>query len=171
MAYKYRHIIELARCYCQRFRLAGNLLGASTFRPSSGSISVMRIPPHPTIYEINTAVFLGDLSRRHKRKITFATVPAEVWDTIADLPIDAIWFMGIWQHSPLARQMADENPELKRALPDLQPEDILGSAYSIYDYVVDERFGGDAALAVARAELAKRGVGPNSRLCAKPRGA
>ena len=32
---------------------------------------------HPTIYEINTWVWLGELSRKHRKPVTLGTVPAE----------------------------------------------------------------------------------------------
>ena len=43
------------------------------------------------------------------------------------------------------------------ALPDVRPDDVVGSAYCIRSYTVDEHLGGDAGLAVARRELADRG--------------
>ena len=48
--------------------------------------------------------------------------------------------------------------EYRRALPDYTPDDVVGSPYSVRDYVVDERLGGPEGLAAARAELARRGV-------------
>ncbi len=44
------------------------------------------------------------------------------------------------------------------ALPDLRDQDIIGSPYCVHRYVADERFGGPAGLAAARAALAARGV-------------
>ena len=48
--------------------------------------------------------------------------------------------------------------ELAAALPDLVPDDVVGSAYCVRDYAVDPHLGGDHGLAVARAALADRGV-------------
>lgn len=104
------------------------------------------------IYEINTAVFL----REHNAD--FASLPDEVWDEIAQLPIDTVWFMGVWQRSPRSKALNDGAEWLKHDLPDVQPDDVIGSAYSIHEYVVDERFGGDAGLAVARQKLQARGI-------------
>ena len=121
----------------------------------------MRLPPRPTVYEINTAVWLERLGRG--RSLTLDEVPASEWDTLAALPVDAIWLMGVWQRSPEGLRIALSNPELdagnRSALPDLRPEDVIGSPYCVRDYVVDERFGGPAALAAARTALAARGLG------------
>lgn len=107
----------------------------------------------PTIYQINTAVFLHE-----QGNITLAEVSDETWDSIAALPIDMVWFMGIWQRSSYSKSFNENADWLKEALPDIQPDDVIGSAYSIVGYEVDERFGGDKALAVAREKLKQRGI-------------
>jgi hypothetical protein len=123
----------------------------------------MRLPPRPTIYEINTAVWLERLGRDGGRPLTLAEVPGAAWDTIAALPVDAVWLMGVWERSPAGLEIARADPGLdagnRAALPDLRDGDVIGSPYCVRDYVVDDRFGGRAALAAARAALQARGVG------------
>jgi len=119
----------------------------------------MRLPARPSIYEINTATFLSDLSHQLKRPVDLASIPAAEWDRLASLSFNAVWLMGVWRRSPAGLPLAKHNPELAATLPDLQESDIIGSAYSIQDYVVNPAFGGEQALAVARAELAARGIG------------
>ena len=123
----------------------------------------MRLPSRPTIYEINTAVWLGDLSRQLGRKVTLASVPGDEWDRLAAMPIDAIWLMGVWERSPAGLAIAQRNPELESSfratLPDLRDADVIGSPYCVRSYELDPRFGGPKALASARAALAKRGIG------------
>ena len=55
---------------------------------------------HPVIYEINSRVWLNDLSRRHARPVTLADVPAAEWNALADLGVDTVWLMGVWERSP-----------------------------------------------------------------------
>ncbi|HET6869353.1 MAG TPA: alpha-amylase family glycosyl hydrolase [Solirubrobacteraceae bacterium] len=123
----------------------------------------MRLPPRPTVYEINAAVWLERLGRDRGRPLALDEVPAAHWDALAGLPVDAVWLMGVWQRSPEGLRIALSNPELdagnRAALPDLRPEDVIGSPYCVRDYAVDERFGGPAGLAAARAALAERGLG------------
>jgi Alpha amylase, catalytic domain len=118
--------------------------------------------PRPTVFEINTAVWLERLGRPRGRPLTLEEVPGERWDELAALPVDAVWLMGVWQRSPAGAEIALRNPGVERgnraALPDLRPQDVVGSPYCVRDYVVDERFGGPGALAVARAALARRGL-------------
>jgi hypothetical protein len=122
----------------------------------------VRWPARPTVYEINTAVWLERLGRVAGAPVTLAAVPAKEWDALAALPVDAVWLMGVWQRSPAGLQIALTNPEVvagnRAALPDLGDGDVIGSPYCVRDYVVDERFGGPDALAAARGELARRGL-------------
>ena len=49
---------------------------------------------HPVVYEINSWVWLRELSQKYGRLVNFRTVPREAWDAIASLGFDAVWFMG-----------------------------------------------------------------------------
>lgn len=114
--------------------------------------------PRTIIYEINTATYLHDLSMRFGSKITLGSIPDVVWDEIASYGANTVWFMGVWKRSPIARTMALKERFLRKALPDLRPTDVLGSAYSVNDYVVDAHFGGNEGLSIARSKLKKRGL-------------
>ena len=119
-------------------------------------------PDQPVIYEINTAVWLGELSRAAGQRISLADVPGTSWDEVTPAGVDAVWLMGVWERSPAGRALADTNAELQAsfqdALPDLQRGDVIGSPYCVRRYVADALFGGPGGLAAARAALASRGV-------------
>jgi hypothetical protein len=121
-----------------------------------------RWPDQPVIYEINTAVWLNGLARAAGRPVTLADVAAADWDAAVPAGVDAVWLMGVWERSPAGLELANVNPELQasfaQALPDLRPQDIIGSPYCVRQYVVDAAFGGTEALAAARAALAQRGA-------------
>jgi len=119
-------------------------------------------PKRPTIYEINTWVWLLELSRKHRRPVTLASVPDEEWDDLATHGFDAVWFMGVWERSPagIAISMKNEGllEDFRRALPDFSPDDNVGSPYCVRRYVVDQHLGGPEGLATARTMLADRGL-------------
>lgn len=119
-------------------------------------------PSNPLIYEINTPVWLNELSQRQKRDVTLGTVPPEAWNELAGAGFDAVWFMGVWQRSPEGVRISNGHEGLRqeffKALPDFSRVDNLGSAYSIRSYEVDERWGGRSGLAEARRQLASRGL-------------
>jgi len=119
-------------------------------------------PRYPTIYEINTWVWLAELSAREGTLVTLSSVPAGDWDALAAHGFDAVWLMGVWERSPAGIAIANRNngliEDFKRALPDFHPQDNVGSAYCVRRYVVDKQLGGPEGLSVARQELAKRDI-------------
>jgi hypothetical protein len=115
-----------------------------------------------SIYEINTWVWLSDLSRIANTAINLGSVPAAEWDSIAQYGFDAVWLMGVWERSPAGIAIANRNSnllnEFRRTLPDFALEDNIGSAYCIRRYAVAAHLGGPEGLSVARNELARRGI-------------
>lgn len=119
-------------------------------------------PKYPVIYEINTWVWLHELSERYRKPVSLATVPDKEWDAIASYGFDAVWLMGVWERSPAGIAISMKNDGLltdfRRALPDFRPEDNVGSPYCVRRYVVDAHLGGSEGLARARKQLAASGM-------------
>lgn len=115
--------------------------------------------PEPIVYEINTRVWLNSLSQQVGRRITLANVPDAALDELASYRVDAIWLMGVWTRSRAVRESAlNYMHEYQPVLPDLTPEDVIGSGYAIGKYVVDPACGGRDGLAAIRQRLAARGM-------------
>ena len=112
-------------------------------------------PRYPTLYEINTWVWLSELSLKTGRSVDLGSVPEAEWDAIARFGFDAVWFMGVWERSPAGIAIANQNENLlddfRRALPDFKPEDNVGSPYCVRRYVVDAHLGGAEGLADCQA--------------------
>jgi hypothetical protein len=119
-------------------------------------------PRYPVIYEINTWVWLEELSRRYRKPVDLVTVPKPEWDALASRGFDAVWFMGVWERSPAGIEISMGNAALledfRRALPDFSAADNVGSPYCVRRYVVDGHLGGPEGLASARRELRERGL-------------
>ena len=132
-------------------------------------------PRHPVIYEVNTWVWLNDLSRKHQTRVDLSTVPEEEWDAIASGGFDAVWFMGVWERSPAGIGISMRNEGLlqdfRRALPDFVPEDNVGSPYCVRRYVVDEHFGGPEGTRRCATPSRATRTAPDPRLRSQPRGA
>src|SRR5271166_6616978 len=129
---------------------------------SEESVILSAWPRYPTLYEINTWVWLAELGAKTGAPVDLGSVPAAEWDAIAALGFDAVWLMGVWERSPAGIAVANRNANLmadfQRALPDFRLDDNIGSPYCIRRYVVDKHLGGPEGLAIARRELAKRGM-------------
>ena len=123
----------------------------------------VKLPPSPLIYEINTWPWLAGLSADAGEHVGLGTVPAVEWDAIAANGFDAVWLMGVWQRSPAGVDIARADGPLMawfaESLPGFTDADVVGSPYSVRDYVVDGHVGGPDGLAVAREQLARRGIG------------
>ncbi|HUO33466.1 MAG TPA: alpha-amylase family glycosyl hydrolase [Candidatus Acidoferrum sp.] len=117
---------------------------------------------HPHIYEINTWVWLEELSARLGRTIALAGVPDSEWDALASQGFDIIWLMGVWRRSPESRRVLMEDPGNRAAcdlaLPGWKPDDFIASPYSVSAYTVDKRIGTWASLDAVREKLRARGM-------------
>lgn len=122
----------------------------------------MSNPRYPLLYQINTRVWLTELSLLLGRSATLDDIPDAELDRLAELGFDWIWFLSVWQTGPGAQQVSRSNPEwrheFQETLPDLREEDIAGSGFAITGYTVHQNLGGDAALARLRARLDHRGL-------------
>jgi glycosidase len=117
---------------------------------------------YPSLYQINTRVWLTELSRRLKRVATIDDIPDVELDELENKGFDWVWFLSVWQTGPQARQVSLNNPEWRKefeeTLPDLRDDDIPGSGFAITGYTVHAGLGGDAALARLRERLRQRGL-------------
>jgi glycosidase len=117
---------------------------------------------YPLLYQINTRVWLTDLSRRLGKTATLDDIPYSELDAIAEMGFDWLWFLSVWQTGPAAQKISRTNPQWRRefheTLPDLTDDDIPGSGFAITGYTTHEKLGGDAALARLRDKLKQRGL-------------
>ena len=117
---------------------------------------------YPSLYQVNTRVWLTSLSATLGRPATLDDIPDAELDRIAGMGFDWVWFLSIWQTGPAGQRISRENPdwqkEFRDTLPDLGEDDIGGSGFAITAYTVPEALGGEEALARLRTRLAKRGL-------------
>ena len=107
-------------------------------------------PRYPTLYEINTWVWLSELSVKTGAPVDLSSVPSTEWDAIASSGFAAVWLMGVWERSPMGIAIANQNKNLVAdfctALADFKLSNNVGSPYCIRNYVVDKHLGGPRVL-------------------------
>src|SRR6185503_7774343 len=117
---------------------------------------------YPSLFQINTRVWLTALAGEVGRPATLNDVPDAALDSLARMGFDWGWLLSVWQTGAAGRQASRSTPEwrheFEQPLPDLREEDIAGSGFAITGYSVHTRLGGDAALARLRARMQARGL-------------
>jgi hypothetical protein len=117
---------------------------------------------YPSLYQINTRVWLTELSRTFGRAATLDDVPDAALDRVAAQGFDWVWFLSVWQTGPEAQAVSRANANWRRefaeTLPDLTDDDIAGSGFAIQSSIVHRDLGGDTALARLRQRLQERGL-------------
>jgi glycosidase len=118
--------------------------------------------PNPSLYQINTRVWLTELGQNLGRSATLDDIPDSELDRWAQLGFDWIWLLSVWQTGLAGQQISRSRPdwraEFQETLPDLRDEDIAGSGFAITGYHVPKALGGDEALARLRKKLRVRGL-------------
>jgi glycosidase len=119
-------------------------------------------PRYPSLFQINTRVWLTALSRDLQRRATLDDIPDAELDRLSRLGFDWVWLLSVWQTGNAAQRISRSNPEWRKefvaTLPDLREEDIAGSGFAISGYTVHRDICGDASLSRLRDRLRKRGL-------------
>lgn len=117
---------------------------------------------HPSLYQVNTRVWLNEWSGKINRKATLDDIPDEELDQWAERGFSWIWLLSVWETGMAARQISRSHPgwrkEFGETLIDLQEEDIPGSGFAINRYTVSETVGGEQALTRFRNRMKQRGL-------------
>ena len=89
-------------------------------------------PLYPSLYQINTRVWLTKLSRTLGRPATLDDIPDIELDRLAQLGFDWVWLLSVWQTGPAAQAISRANPEWRRefqaTLPDRSRSNISDSS-------------------------------------------
>ena len=122
----------------------------------------MKTIKYPSLYQVNTRVWLSELAGPSGRKATLDDIPDHALDGFRAKGFDWIWMLSVWMTGPKGQAISRTRPEWRRefeeALPDLQDSDIGGSGFAIAAYQVHPDLGGDEALSRLRERLHQRGL-------------
>jgi hypothetical protein len=117
---------------------------------------------YPSLFQVNTRVWLTELSGQLDRAVTLDDLPDTELDRWVESGFDWIWLLSVWTTGENGRKVSRQNPEwrheFEQTLPNLTEEDIGGSGFAIADYHVHPGLGGDAALKRLRKRLRDRGL-------------
>ena len=116
---------------------------------------------YPSLYEINTRVWLRQFDRPGK-SATLSDIPDFVWEELLNKGIDFVWLMGVWETTASSIEEYAFHPNLVQGYSEMDPDwkqiDVTGSPYAIEDYVVSTHLGDDNDLIQLRDQLHKWGL-------------
>jgi hypothetical protein len=134
----------------------------TTRQTDVAEIKLPMLPRYPSLYQINTRVWLTELSRTLGRRATLEDIPDAELDRLAAQGFDWIWLLSVWQTGLAGQSVSRTNAvwrkEFEETLADLSDADIGGSGFAITGYTVHADLGGDVALARLRERLRRRGL-------------
>jgi hypothetical protein len=117
---------------------------------------------YPSLYQVNTRVWITALSRELGRRASLDDIPDIALQQLKELGFDWLWFLSVWCTGELGKKISRENPQWRHdfetTLADLNDEDIAGSGFAIAGYYVHPDLGGDEALMRLRERLRKHGL-------------
>jgi len=118
--------------------------------------------PHPILYQLNTRVYLTELSLELGRPATLADISDSFLKELSQRGVEILWLLSVWTTGARSLAQSRSNPnwlhEFKHVLDDLSMEDIGGSGFAIADYRVSEQLGGAESLQKLRQRMDKIGI-------------
>ena len=81
----------------------------------------MRTPLYPSLYQINTRVWLTERSRTLGRPATLDDMPDAELDRAAGMGFDWIWLLSVWRTGPAGQRVSRENRECRASISTCRP--------------------------------------------------
>lgn len=138
------------------------VLSAREMAQMAGAIGVDGAAPEPEAFTLDRAwmpnlvlmaknayVWLDQLSKKYGRELMrLDQIPDAELDQLAKWGFTGLWLIGLWERSEASKRIKhmSGNP------------DAVASAYSLWDYQIAQRLGGEDALTDLRTRAWKRGI-------------
>ncbi|WP_293115688.1 alpha-amylase family glycosyl hydrolase [Okeania sp. SIO1I7] len=123
----------------------------------------MKYMINPSLYQINTRVWLNRLSQELGRRATLDDIPDAELEQIVNLGFNWVYFLGVWQTGIMARNISRANPDVRKEAIELfgdefQEDYICGSCFAVTGYHIHENLGDNGAMLRLRDRLHQRGL-------------
>lgn len=117
---------------------------------------------NPTLFQVNTRVWLTELSKKLGRSATLDDIPDSFLDRLHEQGFAWVYFLSVWQTGEVGRRISQNHPGWKDGfrvdIPDLTDDDICGSGFAITDYELNKSFGEPDALVRLHKRVNVRGL-------------
>lgn len=135
--------LEYLKLLASRAMFAGGYAEPERFSPD------MDWMPRAIVLAKSVYVWLDQLSKEYGRPIrNLNDVPDDALDKLARWGFTGLWLIGLWERSPASRTIKHLRGNL----------DAVASAYSIFDYRINEDLGGESAMQHLKERANARGI-------------
>ena len=76
----------------------------------------MITPRYPSCYQINTRVWLTEISHKLGRAATLDDIPDIAFDRLGEFGFDWVWFLSVWQTGLVGRCVVAPQPEVAEGI-------------------------------------------------------
>ncbi len=142
------------------------------------SIESIELKKNPCLFQINTRVWLGELSKEIGRHATLKDIPNHFLDSLKNQGFNWIYFLSVWQTGKFGQNVSrSQNAWIegfRKDLSDLVQDDICGSGFAVTAYKLHSDFGDPEDLMHLQKRLHERGMKlmldlvPNHTACDHP---
>ena len=73
--------------------------------------------PYPALYQINTRVYLTELSGSLHRRATLDDIPDAELNQLAEMGFDWVWLLSVWRTGAAGQRFSRSNREWRRETP------------------------------------------------------
>ena len=77
---------------------------------------------YPSLYQINTRVWLTGLSGRLGRHATLDDVPDDALDRVAQMGFDWVWLLSVWQTGLAGQRVSRSKPAWRKEFAETLPD-------------------------------------------------
>uniref|UniRef100_A0A6T8GFN1 Glycosyl hydrolase family 13 catalytic domain-containing protein n=1 Tax=Hemiselmis andersenii TaxID=464988 RepID=A0A6T8GFN1_HEMAN len=137
--------------------LASCLAGSDAFFKSASPVALKPMPKNPALFQVNTRVVVGELSKQLNKQATLDDYPEEELAKIAE-DYDMVYFLGVWQTGDFGMKKSIKLLNLDPCMKGLPKEAACSSPFAITDYSCHTDFGGDECLARLRDRVHAHGM-------------
>src|SRR5690348_13998428 len=105
----------------KRFSLVARRRPSSVARPKLRR-SDETLPAHPSLYQINTRVWLTELSQTLGKAVTLDDIPDAELDRLAQVGSDWMWCLSVWQTGMAAQRVSRSHAEWRKEFQETLPD-------------------------------------------------
>jgi glycosidase len=113
---------------------------------------------NPKLYEINTRVWITQFGRNSR----LSDIPEDYFRELRKKGFDIVWLMGIWKTCPSVIKDCCFSVDLvsayNKSLKDWSEPDVVGSPYSIDDYIINPSLGDENDLLALKEKINSTGM-------------